>query len=534
MSGPRRAPPQTRPERTGYAETSRYDDVVAFLDSLKDRSELSFGSIGRTTEGREIPYVVASRPKVVTPEEARRLRRPIVYVQGNIHAGEVEGKESLMALLRELTQSPRANVLDSVVLIAVPIYNADGNERIGPQQTNRGSQNGPEIVGQRANAQAFDLNRDYVKAEAPETRASLAMFNAWDPHVFVDLHTTNGSYHGYALTYAPPLNPAAALGVFTRDSLMPVLRDRMKKRHGFETFDYGDFVSEDTLSQGWVTFDHRPRYGINYYGMRGRISILSEAYSHDPFQRRVAATTAFVREILSLSAERGADLMARVAAATPPSSIRDSASSDSATPVSMGDGAITVAIRSELDAAPDSAEVLAEEMERTSDSTVTEAGVPKGRKRTGRFKGVRMPLFDRFTPTLTRGSPIAYVVPARDTQALRVLRDHGIRTEVAERPWADTVQVFVVDSLMRATRPFQGHREVRIVGRWRRVMRTIPRGTIIVPMPQPLQALAMYLLEPESDDGLATWNYFDTSLRVGGSYPVLKLLTPPSPPPDSR
>src|SRR5215218_3148493 len=162
--------PKTRAERTRYAETSRYADVVQFLDSLQRlRGGVYVGSIGRTTEGREIPYVVASRPQVRTPAEARRLGRPVVYVQANIHAGEVEGKEALQALVRDLVVEARPNVLDSIVLIAVPIYNADGNERVAPQSRNRTEQNGPELVGERPNAQRLDLNRDYVKAEAPET-----------------------------------------------------------------------------------------------------------------------------------------------------------------------------------------------------------------------------------------------------------------------------------------------------------------------------------------------------------------------------
>jgi murein tripeptide amidase MpaA len=152
--------PKTRAERTNYLETSHYADVIAFLDSLRGRPELTFGTIGKTNEGRDLPYVIASRPRVSTPEAARKLGRPIVYIQGNIHAGEVEGKEALLAVLRDLTSSPKPNALDSVVLIAVPIYNADGNEKFGPQETNRGSQNGPEMVGVRANAQNLDLNRD--------------------------------------------------------------------------------------------------------------------------------------------------------------------------------------------------------------------------------------------------------------------------------------------------------------------------------------------------------------------------------------
>ena len=156
---------RTRPERTNFLETSHYTDVVSFLDSLRAvNAPLAFGSIGRSNEGREIPYVIASRPLVSTPAEAKRLRRPIVYVQGNIHAGEVEGKDALLALVRDLVFSPKPNVLDSIVLIVVPIYNADGNERFAPQSVNRTEQNGPELVGQRANAQGLDLNRDYVKA----------------------------------------------------------------------------------------------------------------------------------------------------------------------------------------------------------------------------------------------------------------------------------------------------------------------------------------------------------------------------------
>lgn len=494
--------PRTRAERTGYRETSHYADVAAFLDSLHGRPELSFGSIGRTTEEREILYVIASRPRVSTPDEARRLGRPIVYVQGNIHAGEVEGKEALLALVRDLTSSPSANVLDSLILIAVPVYNADGNEKFAPQEVNRGSQNGPELVGQRANGQGLDLNRDYVKAEAPETRASLAMFNKWDPDVFVDLHTTDGSYHGYALTYAPPLSPAAPLGVFTRDSILPVLRQRMQSRRNFATFDYGDFISDDTLSKGWATFDARPRFGTNYYGLRGRIAILSEAYSHDPFERRVASTYAFVREILSLVAERSASIRRLEGRPT----------------------LNRIPIRSEISPAPDSVQVIAEIIDRTGDSAQTQPGVPKGRRRSGRFVTVRMPVFDRFTPTLSRTPPAGYAIPAADTQLVRVLGEHGVSVEQLSSSTHMPTEAFTVDSAVTAPRIFQGHHEVRVSGSWRRETRDIPAGSWIVRSSQPLGLLAFYLLEPESDDGLVTWNFLDKELRPKTTYPILRLI----------
>lgn len=314
---------QTRAERSVYTETSTHADVVAFIDSLERAYPNTFvrGEIGRSGQGRVLPYLLISRPLVRDAAEARRSGKPIVYVQGNIHGGEIEGKEALLALVRDLLKDTRPNVLDSIVLVAVPIYNADGNEAFGPQERLRGAQNGPQLVGNRPNAANLDLNRDYIKVEAPETAASMRMFAMFDPHVFMDLHTTNGSYHGYALTYSPSLHPAAMdgalapAGPFTRDTLLPLIRERMRSRHKLETFDYGNFRGRDdvtsTQKAGWETYEHVPRFGTNYYGLRNRVSILSEAYSHDPFERRVLATYHFVRETLRAVAEHRATILAR-------------------------------------------------------------------------------------------------------------------------------------------------------------------------------------------------------------------------------
>lgn len=515
--------PRTRPELTGYRETSHYADVRKFLDSLHAlRAPLTFGSIGKTNEGREIPFVIASRPLVSTPLEAKRLGRPIVYVQGNIHAGEVEGKDALLALLRDLAFAPRPNALDSIVLIAVPIYNADGNERFASQSVNRTEQNGPEMVGVRPNAQSLDLNRDYVKAEAPETRASLTMFNVWDPDLFVDLHTTDGSFHGYALTYSPSLSPAAVFGgVYARDSLLPVLRERMRVRDGFEVFDYGNFVSDGrglvadtTVPEGWETYDARPRFGTNYYGIRGRIAILSEAYSHDPLERRIGSTYAFVKEILSLAGEKGGAIRSLTARAD-------------SQPLAWGrspDSLQLVPVRSELVATARMMDVIKEDLEKTGDSSLTQPGVHRGERRTGRFRAIRMPVYDRFTSTMDRTPPAAYVVAPEDTAAVHLLRLHGIRVDRSDTLWTARGESFVIDTIITAQRPFQGHHEVRLKGHWERGLQTMPPKSFIVSTAQPRGALIVYLLEPESDDGFTTWNLFDSHLQKGGRFPVRRIF----------
>ncbi|MGI8547022.1 MAG: hypothetical protein ACR2M1_06760, partial [Gemmatimonadaceae bacterium] len=356
------------------------------------------------------------------------------------------------------------------------------------------------------------------KAEAPETRASLAMFDAWDPDVYVDLHTTDGSYHGYALTYSPSLNPAAYAadfaGTLTRDSILPELRASMH-RHGFEVFDYGNFGSvyeehdiTDTVKHGWYTYDHRPRFGTNYYGIRGRVSILSEAYSHDPFKRRVASTYAFVRQILSSAARHHSALAALRQVARDIGNV----------------GGSSVAVRAQLTTHPFDAPVTFEILRRTGESAVTQPGVPPGIRRTGRFVTQTVPVYDRFEPTLLVRRQRAYWVPEEYGKVLDNLRQHGVRIAPisAVLPPGARVSEFLIDSVSHAGRAFQGHNETHVTGHWRGAAAPSGRG-FVVSVDGRLGILAAYLLEPESDDGLLDWNFFDSALAPGKSYPVLRL-----------
>ena len=513
--------PSTRAERTSYRETSSYLDVIAFIDSLKAmKAPIVVSELAKSTNGLSIPFIVASRPMVSSPAEARRLNRPIVYVQANIHAGEVEGKEAVLALLREWSFGKRPNVLDSLVVIVVPIYNADGNEKLGQQARNRSEQNGPQMIGERPNAMGLDLNRDYVKAEAPETRGSLAAFNTWDPDVFMDLHTTDGSFHGYALTYAQSLHPAAPLGVYTVDTLLPEVRKRMRSRHNFDIFPYGNFSADNresltaTDKSGWFTYDHRQRFGTNYYGLRGRISILSEAMSHDPFERRVASTHAFVQEVLSLVAEQRGQMRERIERGVAASTFTVT----NRTPVP---------VRARFNSRPPTGEVLVEVLEPKDTAVAGEPGMPKSVRRTGRMLAKSMPIVDRFESALNREPTLeGYLLDASWTDAVRQLRAHGLTVTPTDKPMSATLQVFDIDSVAFATRPFQGHKEATVTGKWRADTRVVPAGTFVVRMATDRDLLAMELLEPESDDGLLTWNAFDPALIRGKEAPVARLTAP--------
>lgn len=493
----------TRAERSGYLETSSLADVVAFLDTLSARSpDIRVTRLLTSTEGRDVPVVTASRPLVRDAAEARRSGKPVVFLQANIHAGEVEGKEASLMLLRELATGALRPLLDSVVLLVVPVYNADGNEALAPGDVNRPGQNGPAMVGRRANGQGLDLNRDYVKQEAPETRATAGLVAEWDPALFIDLHTTNGSYHGYALTFSPPLNqnegPASR---FVRTELLPEVRRRMKARHGYETFWYGNFRNQepDSLVAGWETYEGAPRYGTNWTGLRGRMAVLSEAYSNADFQTRVLATEAFVREILGFVAERAAEVGAANAA------------DDRDRPDSIG-------IRSTL-APPTEMEVIAEITRAAGDGS---HGFAR-RERTGTFRTIRMPVFDRFVATRSEAIPAAYLIPPDWPGVIEVLRRHDIAVEQLTAPWTGRVEAFRIDSLRTARREFEGHRAATAAGRWFGRDGSAAAGWFRVSTDQPRGVLAAYLLEPASEDGLLTWNLFDRGLSQGAEAPVLRV-----------
>jgi hypothetical protein len=501
----------TRAERTSYKETSSYADVRAFLDSLHRRTNLiRVGVLATTIEGREVPYVVAARPLVSTPAEAHRSGKPIVYLQADIHGGEVEGKEAALMLLRDLTRGAKPSLLDSIVLLVVPINNPDGNDRWDRGERNRPGQNGPNLVGQNLNGQGLNLNRDYVKMEAPETRGAAALVAAWDPDLFVDLHTTNGSYHGYALTYAPGLNPNSnPASDFVRNRLLPQLRARMQQRHNQKTFSYGNFRNQhpDSLRLGWETYDSRPRFGTNWMGLRGRLAVLSEGYSNADFRSRVAATYNFVRELLGLVAADADTVKAVVQA-------------------SSRQRVDSVAVRSELDT-PTHQEVIAEITRELGEGNNGYAR----RQRTGMYRVVRMPVFDRFRATRKEAVPRGYLLPPRLKAVIDLLRMHAVLVDRLTTSQPISVEMFTVDSVIVGPL-FEGHRTIMVEGGWSRepADTTISAGWYLVRTDQPLGILAAFLLEPASEDGMVTWNLLDREIRVRDTYPILRIRSSPTMP----
>lgn len=490
----------TTAERTDFTETSTFDDVDAFFGQLAAQSDrVRRSELGTSVEGRAIPLVIIADPPVASPEEARRGGRMVALLLGNIHAGEVCGKEALQMLARELALEEDQPLLEHFVVCMVPIYNADGNERMAPD--NRPGQVGPDRMGVRPNAMGLDLNRDFVKAEAPETRALLRFFRRWDPEVFIDTHTTNGSHHRYVLTYSGPKHPGGdqPLLTYVRDTMLPRVSETLREEHGHDTFTYGNFAANHTE---WTTFPAAPRYGTNYYGLRNRISVLSEAYSYAPFSERVIATLDFCRGVLSDVAAHRDEVGSLLASAD--ESVLTASGSKDPTPV------------------------------RTSPVSLPAKSVAKGfvevdvggeSRATEETRDYEVEVIDQFIGVESVDRPWAYILPGGRYEIAAALRRHGITVEEIREDLALDVTVYTFESVNQPDRAWQGHRMATVEVSASEQERQVESGALLVSADQQLGHLVVAMLEPHADDSLLAWNYFDDVLAPGAQYPIVRVAS---------
>ena len=503
----------TRAEATDYRETSHYSDVIAFLSRLKaEGAPIRLEEIGTSAEGRKIPLVIVAKPMVKNAVEARKKGKLVIYLQANIHGGEVEGKEAVLILLRELAKRDANRWLDRLVLLIAPIYNCDGNDKLGPCKINRSHQDGPDPVGDRPNGQGLDLNRDCIKAETPEMQGALKfIYNAWNPEVMMDLHTTDGTRHGFQLTYSPPLNPNTEPSVlqFARDRFLQNIKSKLLTTDKMALFDYGN-VEQRAGERVFATFGEEGRYVTNYVGLRNRIAILSEAASFLPFKTRVHATLRFVEEVLNEAAKNAG-------------SIKKLLSVADRRVVSWGEKSETapeLGVRFDFD-------------KRGIESIPLEKSRPENeidhQKAPVDMEQTTLPIYDRFKVTKSARFPSAYLISPTATALIELLKRHGIQMQTyreesrARREALDeTFQKFHIESVHRAKSPFQGHRLVRLEGTFTACKPDILENTIVVKTSQPLGILVFHLLEPESLDGVAAWDLMGTELKPGDDYTILK------------
>ncbi|MFP2924582.1 M14 family metallopeptidase [Pyxidicoccus sp. 3LG] len=542
----------TRAEASKYKQTSLHSDVLAFIDELCRRTKLAKRvDFGKSGEGQPLVALIVSDRGCFTPELARKQKKTVVMIEANIHAGEVEGKEALLALARDLTLTKLGkSLLDKLCLVLVPNFNPDGNDRISPENRKlnladlEGQVNPEGGVGMRYTGEGWNLNRDSMKQEAPETRAMASLHQTWWPHVFIDCHTTDGSIHACDLTYDTSHSNEplfSELRAYNRVMLERVAK--AVKKHGFDSFWYGNYKEEGNPNSGWHTYPALPRFGSHYRGLLGRMDVLLETYSYIDFPRRCAVMRAWLLELIR-DAAKHAKAYRAITEAEEERIIARGESPDVQELVGINYGVATRDDKGALTfeypayAKPgDVAHVLSYD-----EASISARRYPGKRKRT-----YRIPHHRTFVPTQSVSTPAAYVVP--EELASR-LEGHGIRfvrLPAAQRFTVDSYRVarreetFSPDvatnvpplgqaEVPQSQKPKPTRFETVLTVSPERSTREFPAGTLFVPTAQRAGTLAVYLLEPHSDDGFCRWQFLDKHITVGEFFPVHRVVEPATAP----
>jgi hypothetical protein len=486
---------QTLAETTNYRKTWNYADTIRFAQKLDKASDkIVYKSFGKSGEGRDLPLLIASDGKDFTPEQAKKSGKAIILIQAGIHSGEIDGKDAGFALLRDVAiKKTRADLLKDSILLFVPIYNADGHEM--SSRFNRINQNGPDEMGWRGTSANLNLNRDYMKADAPETRAFLRLWNEWKPDFFFDLHVTDGADFQYNVTYE--YAHFQEVSPFVKNWMDEYFDGKIVaevEKEGNLLTHYLEFGGREVTS-GIYTFIATPRYATGYVALRNRPGLLVETHSLKPYKSRVRGTYDLLWKTIEeinrskaslFEANRKADEV----------TIKRGETYDAARQFPLQIGLTDKSEPFQLKAV---------------EYSLQDSQISGGKKIVYGTKPTEITVkkYDEAKINQSVAPPLYYIVPPQWTGVVERLEAHGILFERTTKPVTIEVESYRLLEPKWATAPFEN----RLPASYKTVpiieTRTFPANSAVVPMSQTAANAAIHLLEPNSGDSLAYWGFFN-------------------------
>lgn len=500
--GPPATPPPdltTVAEQSNFQRTGRLDEVerlcAAFEDTYPDAVRCT--EFGRSPEGRPLLALVASQSGTLTPEAARERNLPVLFAQGAIHGGEMEGKDAGFLFLKKLLRDEAApGALQSFVFVFVPVFNVDGHERFG--RWNRPNQNGPEEMGWRVTAQNLNLNRDYMKADSPEMQAMLRLLNEWDPILLADLHATDGAQfeHDVSNTLEPIYVGDPALQPAGR-ALLAELNTTITAEGSLPVDFYPDLTRADDPSGGFYAAASTPRFSTGYWPLHNRFALLVETHSWKDYPTRVRTTERILITLAGMMMRQG-------------STWRELARTADERATHLGGQQVAL----DYETAPDETPIDFRGYAYTREPSAISGGLVT-RYDPSRPETWRIPFLGSVrTRTSVTAPGAGYIIPAAHAGWLGdKLALHGIRTQRLESASERDVETFRADGVTLGAASFEGHQTATLTGAWRPERRAIPVGSLFVPIAQPNARVAMALLEPQSGDSLAAWGFFNNAFE---------------------
>ena len=487
----------TPAEISHFKTTPNYTDTRAYLERLAAAAPdtIKLTRFGVSPEGRDLMLVIAASGGEFTPEAARKSGKQILLVQAGIHAGEIEGKDAGLMLLRDLSVGKKLpHLLDHAILVYEPIFNVDGHENSTPY--NRINQNGPNSMGFRATAQNLNLNRDYIKADAPEMRDWLVMFRTWLPDFFMDIHTTDGADFQYDLTWYTEdwgsLDPAVL--AWQNSALKNRIFPQTEKR-GHLLSPYLELEDHRDITKGIVNFGSGTRFSTGYVALQNRAALLVETHMLKSYETRVQATYDLIVEVLSEFNAHPGELRKAVEIA------------DRNTIARAEKTGVEIPIAFKTTDKPETFELKGVVSTQTHSDISNDIWTQYD---SSKPQTMKVPFWRDLVVTKRVTLPAAYIVPAGWTQVLEKLAEHGLDVERLKKPVTLDVQRYRLDDPHWGTAPFEGRLMLKAFKMTTESANVeFPAGSAIVRMDQRAANVAVTLLEPEAPDSMLRWGFLN-------------------------
>lgn len=487
--------PPTAFEQSQGLETETYESGIAYWQLLDEHyDEIKLIEAGTTDSGQPLHLAIISPSKIFDPKKLQEQGKTVLLINNAIHPGEADGVDASLWLCKDLlTSGSLEGQMGEVVLAVIPFYNVGGT--LNRNSTTRANQQGPKSYGFRGNAQNYDLNRDFIKADTKNARSFAKLFTAWNPAVMVDTHVSNGANYQHVLTYlatqSQKLGPI--LGKYMDEKLSPALFAHLDSS-GFPMTPYVN-VWGTTPDEGWNQFIDHPRYSTGYGALHHTLGMMTETHMLKPFKQRVEATHAFLEGLLAYTKANAAEIQ----------QVRNQA-------IAASMKAKSWPIQWEIDKSQWTDFMFKGFEGAYIPSEVT--GLQRLKYDESKPYEKNIKWYNHYQASLAVEKPKAYIIPQAWAGVIERLQDNGVQLRAFEQDTSLTVGAYHIQDFNTTEMPYEGHyahSNTQVIKKPAEL--TFRKGDYWIDLQQPKARFIVEVLEPQAVDSYFTWNFFDIVLQ---------------------
>ncbi len=481
-------------EASNKMATATYDEAIKYYEQLAKAhpKQSKLLTYGMTDFGKPLHLMVLSKDGIFDASAARKANKRILLINNGIHPGEPEGIDASMMLARDLLKNNK--IPNDVVICFIPIYNIDGSHN--RTATSRANQNGPLEYGFRGNGRNYDLNRDFIKTDSQNSWAFQLIFNDWQPEVFVDTHTSNGSDYQYTMTLIPTQKDKLnkELSAYISKTMVPDIYKIMAGK-GYDMVPYVNSVSESP-DAGISGFMESPRYSTGYAALHNALSFMPETHMLKSFDKRVDATYKLLETYVEIT-QRDAKLIGE-----------NKRKADASVAAQTNFPLEWKLNRSTFDTIPFLGFKAKQKASLVSGLSRLYYDRDEPYARTIRF-------YDNYEPVSSVNKPIAYIIPQAWEKVIELFKLNRVQMQRLTKNTTVEVEMYYIADFKTAARPYEGHYNHSAV----KLDTTVQNikffeGDYVVYVNQQTNRYIVETLEPQAIDSYFNWNFFDSILSM--------------------